>query len=155
MKRALVSAFLLVLFCAASANSQTNVIYNSPDGYLAGVILDKNGNLYGGTYEGGTNGWGSIFELSPGQNNQWTPTTLYNFSGPPDAAEIPSSMVFDSAGNLYGSSYYGGTGACIDEYLPPVCLEAWPHRLWRRRVSNLSLRFIAGRSTSATGLVST
>jgi uncharacterized repeat protein (TIGR03803 family) len=74
----------------------------------AGVILDTAGNLYGTTNQNGAFGGGNVFELSKGGNGQWTETVLHSFSGP-DGAQPFAGVVFDAAGNLYGTT--GGGGA--------------------------------------------
>jgi len=85
------------------------------DGALpyAGVIFDAAGNLYGTTSAGGAHKGGTVFELSPGTNGAWTEKVLYSFvpgntgyvSGPIGA------VVFDAAGNLFGTTYGGGLGS--------------------------------------------
>ncbi len=93
-----------------------NVLYNftgGSDGSLpyAGLIFDSVGNLYGTTYEGGANGAGTVFELTP-SNGGWTETVLYNFctqSNCSDGDDPLGSLIFDSAGNLYGTTSGGGT----------------------------------------------
>jgi uncharacterized repeat protein (TIGR03803 family) len=73
-----------------------------------GVIFDKSGNLYGTTTLGGASSFGTLFELSPNADG-WTETILHDFDGPfTDASEPSSKLTFDSIGNLYGSSWYGG-----------------------------------------------
>jgi uncharacterized repeat protein (TIGR03803 family) len=80
---------------------------------LGGLTLDAGGNLYGTTSEGGTGhcgtvGCGTVFELSPGTNGQWTETILYNFQGHNDGLEPLAGLIFDAAGNLYGTAASGG-----------------------------------------------
>lgn len=78
----------------------------------AGVILDKAGNLYGTTGEGGTTGGscppegcGTVFRLSPeGQE-----TVLHSFLGGADGYYPVGALVADDARNLYGATFYGGT----------------------------------------------
>ena len=73
---------------------------------VAGLIRDSAGNLYGTTNAGGSdiNRVGTIFELSPAGNG-WTETILYNFTKNNDVGCYPDSpVVFDSAGNLYGTA---------------------------------------------------
>jgi uncharacterized repeat protein (TIGR03803 family) len=65
----------------------------------AGLVIDNSGNLYGATTTGGTDGGGSVFELSPGESG-WTTTILASFSVPYTSNTAPLS--FDSEGNLYG-----------------------------------------------------
>jgi uncharacterized repeat protein (TIGR03803 family) len=74
----------------------------------AGVILDEAGNLYGTTSANGMYGGGSVFRLSAGANGKWTETVLHSFSGE-DGDEARAGLIFDSSGNLYGTT--GGGGA--------------------------------------------
>jgi uncharacterized repeat protein (TIGR03803 family) len=79
------------------------------------LVFDAQGNLYGTTSEGnGTclgNGCGAVFKLTPQPNGPWTETTLHSFSDPPDGG-VPSGVVVDSDGSIYGLTTYGGTGQC-------------------------------------------
>ena len=82
---------------------------------VSGLILDGSGNLYGTTALGegtgcGNSGCGAVFELSASGNGQWTYKVLHAFSGK-DGAN-PYAVVFNAAGNLYGTTYYGGNLAC-------------------------------------------
>jgi len=71
------------------------------------VIFDSTGNLYGSTFEGGANGEGTVFELSP-SGAGWTETTLTDFSG---GSGFPlGGLTFDAQGNLFGTGFFfGGT----------------------------------------------
>ena len=76
----------------------------------AGLILDTNGNLYGTTYGGGAYGKGTVFELSP----SGVETVLHSFcarAGCPDGSHPRADLVMDTAGNLYGTTYDGGTNS--------------------------------------------
>ena len=75
----------------------------------AGVVLDPAGNLYGTTSWGGAEWAGTVFELTPGANNEWTETVLYSFTGRADGNSPISTIVLDGAGNVYGTTYQGGT----------------------------------------------
>lgn len=79
------------------------------DGPQAGVVFDSVGNLYGTTFYGGTYLDGTVFELSPAGNGNWTEATLYSFTGGADGS-IPefAGVVFDNSGNLYGTTSAGG-----------------------------------------------
>lgn len=83
--------------------------FSGPDGVNpdAGVILDDAGNLYGTALHGGSSGNGLVFELSPAADGGWTEKTLFNFNGE-DGAEPIANLIFDSAGNLYGTTLGGG-----------------------------------------------
>jgi uncharacterized repeat protein (TIGR02543 family) len=91
---------------------------NGTDGFYpqAGLIFDAAGNLYGTTQFGGnfggncyTFGCGTVFELMPSRGGGWTEKLLYNFTGGTDGAEPYAGLIFDAAGNLYGTAAYGGT----------------------------------------------
>jgi uncharacterized repeat protein (TIGR03803 family) len=78
------------------------------DGWGAGdVTFDKAGNLYGIT--GGT-GYGSIFKLTRPSSGQttWTENVLYTFSDGADGGGPAGALVVDDAGNVYGTTAYGG-----------------------------------------------
>lgn len=78
---------------------------------IAGLVLDKNNNLYGTTNGGGTNGSGTVFEIPAGGGQD---TVLYNFcslSNCNDGNSPNDGLVIDGNGNLYGTTQYGGTGA--------------------------------------------
>ncbi len=77
----------------------------------AGLVMDVAGNLYGATYYSEAfEGYGAIVELVK-NGTSWTERTLYNFTGGSDGGNPYSSLIFDSAGNLFGgsSSANGGT----------------------------------------------
>jgi uncharacterized repeat protein (TIGR03803 family) len=89
---------------------------NTPAG---SVILDNSGNLYGTTGYGGTGncvllgtkvGCGTVYELSPPaqKGGEWTETVLYSFPTARQGYLPNGNLVFDSAGNLYGATMFGG-----------------------------------------------
>jgi uncharacterized repeat protein (TIGR03803 family) len=85
---------------------------------VAGVILDAAGNLYGTTINGGIGNAGVVFKLTPNPTGPWTENTLYIFTGvisPSDGAQ-PLGLTFDAAGNLYGTTTYGGASGCTARY---------------------------------------
>jgi hypothetical protein len=96
-----------VLYSFCSLPQEADGSY--PDGEL---IFDKAGNLYGTASEGGTGPCkcvGVVFELSPGQGGGWTEQVLHNFGSPGDGANPAAGLVFDHAGNLFGTTGIGGS----------------------------------------------
>jgi len=85
----------------------------SNDGELpyGGLVIDASGNLYGTTSFTITEGGGTVFKLSPGQNG-WTETILHNFCldypNCWDGVEPMAGVTVDKAGNLYGTTMFGG-----------------------------------------------
>jgi uncharacterized repeat protein (TIGR03803 family) len=82
---------------------------NAPTGVLA---FDPAGNIYGTTYEGGPHLTGMVFELAHA-NGAWAEKILYTFQGLPfgkghDGTNPTSGVIFDKAGNIYGTTSYGG-----------------------------------------------
>ena len=87
------------------------------------LIFGPDGSLYGTTWKGGVAGCGGqgcgvIFKLQPPKTIAcrtlycpWTETVLYTFTSAEDGWN-PGPVVFDAAGNIYGTTYYGGTEAC-------------------------------------------
>jgi len=80
--------------------------FDSADGAQpwAALVRDSAGNLYGTTYNGGISGCGVVFKL----DTLGTLTRLYNFACGADGANPRASLVRDSAGNLYGTTMFGG-----------------------------------------------
>jgi uncharacterized repeat protein (TIGR03803 family) len=91
------------------------VLYNFPGGAggsfpaWGDVIFDQAGNMYGTASDGGNAGLGVVWELTP-RGNWGTETVLYTFSGS-DGAPPDHGVILDSAGNLYGTAYLGGSGS--------------------------------------------
>jgi uncharacterized repeat protein (TIGR03803 family) len=85
---------------------------NGGDGHdpSAGLIFDAAGNLYGTTISGGSWDEGTVFDLTPAGGGVWTETTLYAFQhrGGKDGHLPQGGLVFDTAGNLYGTTSEGG-----------------------------------------------
>ena len=76
----------------------------------AGLIFDAAGNLYGTTARGGAyTYYGTVFELSPNGSGGWTETVLHSFGNGADGVFPFAGLTFDAAGDLYGTTYLGGT----------------------------------------------
>jgi len=86
--------------------------FSGPDGAnpCAGLVFDKKGNLFGTTGAGGSNNFGTIFELTYVPGVGWTEHVLYNFQKISDGGYPEGGLIFDSAGNLYGTTPSGGSG---------------------------------------------
>ena len=84
-----------------------------PDGAnpVAGLTFDTAGNLYGTTTAGGA-GLGTVFKLTPSSDGTWTEKVLYRFKGGRDGANPYAGLIFDGAGNLYGTTANGGSAKC-------------------------------------------
>jgi hypothetical protein len=135
---------IVVLLCiaAVSAFAQTETVLYTFQGDAdgenpqAGLIADQYGNLYGTAQFGGSTvancenrfhnfpgGCGTVFELvKPAQSGgAWIEKTLYEFQGGGDGAYPLASLIFDAAGNLYGTTGYGGAGGCQFDDIPSGC----------------------------------
>ncbi|MFZ1009905.1 MAG: choice-of-anchor tandem repeat GloVer-containing protein, partial [Candidatus Sulfotelmatobacter sp.] len=84
----------------------------STEGYypFAGLISDAAGNLYGTTADGGTYGFGTVFELIHAADGSWAEKVLHSFNDTDDGGATPlASLIFDPSGNLYGTTTGGGS----------------------------------------------
>jgi uncharacterized repeat protein (TIGR03803 family) len=96
-----------------------SVIYSFTSGHFAGgdtvggVTLGSKGQLYGINETAGQYNVGIAYELKLSSQGTWEETTLHEFTGgPSDAGEPITTLVEDSRGNLYGTSFAGGDGPC-------------------------------------------
>jgi uncharacterized repeat protein (TIGR03803 family) len=82
---------------------------DSPDGNnpQAGMTFDKAGNLFGTTTVGGTDGYGTVFELMPQSGGEWKETILYSFTNGNDGA-YPGDALLLGLGNVYSTASGGG-----------------------------------------------
>ncbi len=136
----LLSAILFLLVTETSAQTVINfnpsaeeVLYNfnmqggtNPQG---GLIFDGSGNLYGTTLAGGSMNCGTVFELTPKANGGSVEQVLFNFKGQNDndSCHPIGSLIFDSAGNLYGVTAGLGYGTVFE--LTPDGQGGWTEQL--------------------------
>ena len=114
-----VAALTLVPGSWAVKSGKEHQFHNVPDGAQpqGGLVSDGAGNFYGTTASGGlgtcgtsTPYCGTVFKMVLGQDGSWKGSLIYKFKGSTDGAAPEGSLVFDSAGNLYGTTISGGKG---------------------------------------------
>jgi len=107
---------VLVASCPTQAQTET-VLYNFTGGSdgaspQSPLTTDHAGNFFGTTY-GGVLGSGTAYELSPNNTGGWNKTVLHSFNGGlnigPDGSGPSGPLIFDSEGNLFGTTRFGGT----------------------------------------------
>jgi uncharacterized repeat protein (TIGR03803 family) len=106
---------ILVGTCALAVAQKERLLY-SFDGAngaypTASLISDAAGNLYGTTSGGGAYNEGAVFELMRKAGGRWTEKVLHSFKGGADGAYPSANLIFDASGNLYGTTYAGGSNA--------------------------------------------
>ncbi|HEY3778803.1 MAG TPA: choice-of-anchor tandem repeat GloVer-containing protein [Rhizomicrobium sp.] len=120
---------LLYTFCQAGGDC--------PDGQgpSGGLVEDGSGNLYGVTYSGGASKYyGVAYELERAAKGRYAYHVIYNFGATlEDALEPGGSLILDTAGNLYGTSGYGGAGeyglGTVFELMPNKRHDKWTEKL--------------------------
>ncbi|MGA8149439.1 MAG: choice-of-anchor tandem repeat GloVer-containing protein [Terriglobales bacterium] len=128
---------------SAGGSWKESILYNFSDGNYGGepldsVVLDQTGNLYGTTTSGGNlggcsaTGCGVVFKLTPMPGGSWKETKLHRFTGGKDGGVPYAGLIFDQAGNLYGTttsrgnlSYCNGTGCGVVFKLTPMPGGSW------------------------------
>jgi uncharacterized repeat protein (TIGR03803 family) len=101
---------------------------NNPYLPSAGLVFDPAGNLYTTLTFGGLYSEGAVVELSPKAGGGWTTKAIHNFNGT-DGHEPLDSLIIDSAGNLYGTTYAGGAnGGGVAFELSPRTGGVWVER---------------------------
>lgn len=97
---------------------------------MCDLILDAAGNLYGTTHSGGNYGNGTVFEVKKNQDGSWTEKVLHHFTGGNDGSQPVGGLISDQAGNLYGTTTYGGTyGNGVVFKLTPNSDGSWAERV--------------------------
>lgn len=142
MKHTFLCAAVVILTCGfALGQAQYKVLWSFganqgiADGLYAnaGLVIDSAGNLYGTSAEGGVvggtcyGGCGTLFEISPSTNGVWNETVLFDFCTStlnpetcPEGAYPRSGLIFDKAGNLYGTAQVGtNSSGNVFELSPP------------------------------------
>ncbi len=101
----------------------------------AEIVFDQAGNLYGTTYLGGTGpcndglytGCGTVFKLTHNSDGTWSKSTLYSFQNGPNDGGFPyAGVTLDQAGNIYGTTYAGGTDCTVHDVACGVVFELTP-----------------------------
>jgi uncharacterized repeat protein (TIGR03803 family) len=111
-----VAVLMLGVMTTLSSQAQTfKALYSFKGGVdgqnpYSSLVRDAAGNLYGNTHFGGRSsacfqGCGLVFKL----DSHGHKTLLHSFSGQPDGAQPYAGLIQDKVGNLYGTTYYGGT----------------------------------------------
>jgi uncharacterized repeat protein (TIGR03803 family) len=99
----------------------------------AGLIMDNSGNLFGTTLAGGVQNsnycttdnytCGTVFELSKNGDGTWSETPIHRFfKKSSDGFEPDAPLILDQAGNLFGTTKYGGK----NEYYGGMVFELKP-----------------------------
>src|SRR5580693_8507896 len=110
MMRGVLSIAIVTLTCVSAARAGTEEVLHTfmgvtqrgatPQGSL---VADAAGNLYGTTLRGGAYGYGTVFEVTSGAEGKWKESVLYSFQNGSDGADPSPGLVFDAAGNLFGT----------------------------------------------------
>ena len=92
-----------------------------------GVILDAAGNLYGTAFDGGMEGYGTVFQLKPA-GPPWAEATLYYFIcyNYPDGCYPVAGLTFDPSGNLFGATIESDYKSAVDG----TAFELFPDGGW-------------------------
>src|SRR5579863_1221261 len=109
------AALAAILLTQSAWAQEEKLLYSFKNNLMGGsfpssVISDTVGNLYGTTVQGGTGcqgyGCGTVFELTPKAGGGWTEKVLHKFNDNGGAFPF-AGLIFDTDGNLYGTTYDG------------------------------------------------
>src|SRR5580698_6111565 len=105
---AVVGALMLVGSAQAADKYEVLHYFEDAANPFAGLVADSAGNLYGTTSSSDHgDGGGTVFKLTRESAGKWNFSVIHEFKGP-DGAGPFSSLIFDSSGNLYGTTDQGG-----------------------------------------------
>lgn len=96
-----------------SSGGTYSVLHTFTDGSDGGypqdsLLIDRRGNLYGTAITGGAHGLGAVYRISAGGKFR----VLYSFAGGSDGIYPQARVIEDAAGNLYGTTDFGGSTNC-------------------------------------------
>ena len=108
-----ISATLFALYSVTPVLADTYKIlhtFKKTDGQgpKASMIFDASGKLYSTTFGGGANNNGTVFQMTHQKDGDWSESVLYSFTGGTDGSWPTTTLMFDSKGNLYGTTSAGG-----------------------------------------------
>jgi uncharacterized repeat protein (TIGR03803 family) len=105
------TVFRLALSGSTWLNHVIHTFSASSDGSVpseyGSLTLDASGNIYGATYYGGTDNFGTVFKLSP-SGGSWTEAVLYSFTGKKDGAQPNPDLLLTSSGKILGTTFTSG-----------------------------------------------
>jgi uncharacterized repeat protein (TIGR03803 family) len=115
------------------------VIYGGKDGGypFGGVTFDLAGNLFGTTSQGGVYSSGTVFELTPKSDGSWKESIIHTFiNDGHDGYVLLAAVIFDAAGNLYGTTSGGGGGTACGQFGCGLVFRLTPtgHGIWKESV---------------------
>lgn len=123
----------------------------------AGLIFDGAGNLFGTTFYGGDKNFGTVFELTLNKDGNWMEKVLYQFTGGKDGGAPDAGLTFDQAGNIYGTTAWGGNlnncydGCGVVFKLTPNSNGGWNETVLHRFLNHPGAEPIAGVIFDAAG----
>jgi uncharacterized repeat protein (TIGR03803 family) len=126
-------AFELIEADGWTENILHNFVYNTGDSDepFDSLVLDKTGTPYGTAFGGGASGSGTVFKLTD-TSAGWTETIIHSFGLNQDGMYPYGKVIFDGAGNLYGTTLNGGGGWGTVFEMTPNGDAGWSEKLLHR-----------------------
>jgi uncharacterized repeat protein (TIGR03803 family) len=95
----------------------------------APLVVGSGGELYGTTFDGGSQGEGTVFSLTPPSSagGAWTETVLYEFTGGATGSYPAAGLTISPSGALYGSTTTGGNGVIFSLTPPTSAGGTWTY----------------------------